>query len=123
MRGYRLTQDDLLRRTVINRLLCHGVLHKSEIEREFGIDFDEYFAPEIARLAPFVEDGLLEIDGGVICAPRCWAAFSFATSPWSSTPIWKSRSSKAASCFQKRSDHTRSRFRAHFPRRPRFPYL
>ena len=66
MRGYRLTEDDLLRRTVINRMLCHGVLHKNEIEQEFGIDFDETFAPEIERLAPFVADGLLEIDGGVM---------------------------------------------------------
>src|ERR1019366_1695900 len=66
MRGYRLTGDDLLRRTVINRILCHGLLHKAEIEREFGIDFDETFAPEIARLAPFVSDGLVELDGGVI---------------------------------------------------------
>jgi oxygen-independent coproporphyrinogen III oxidase len=66
MRGYRLTTDDLLRRTVINRILCHGVLIKSEIDREFGIDFDETFAPEIARLAPFVDDGLLDIEGDVI---------------------------------------------------------
>jgi len=63
MRGYRLSSDDLLRRTVISRLLCHGVLHKSEIEREFGIDFSHQFAPEISRLAPFVTDGLLEFDG------------------------------------------------------------
>src|SRR5712672_4877671 len=27
MRGYRLSDDDLLRRTVISRILCHGVLH------------------------------------------------------------------------------------------------
>src|ERR1700739_221248 len=37
LRGYRLTEDDLLRRNVINRILCHGVLHMSEIENEFGI--------------------------------------------------------------------------------------
>src|SRR5258705_11832974 len=41
MRGYRLSDEDLLRRTVINRILCHGVLHKNEIEREFGIEFDK----------------------------------------------------------------------------------
>jgi len=66
VRGYRLTSDDLLRRTVINRILCHGVLHKSEIEKEFGIDFDKAFAPEIEHLAPFVADGLLEIEGDLI---------------------------------------------------------
>jgi oxygen-independent coproporphyrinogen-3 oxidase len=66
MRGYRLTGEDLLRRTVINRILCHGILHKSEIDQEFGIDFDTTFTPEIERLAPFVSDGLLELDADVI---------------------------------------------------------
>jgi oxygen-independent coproporphyrinogen-3 oxidase len=59
MRGYRLTRDDVIRRAVINRLLCHAVIHKEEIEHEFGIVFDEYFAAELRRLAPFVEDGLV----------------------------------------------------------------
>ena len=66
MRGYRLTEEDLLRRTVINRILCHGVLIKSEIEKEFGIRFDETFASEIARLGSFVEDGLIELEAGTI---------------------------------------------------------
>jgi oxygen-independent coproporphyrinogen-3 oxidase len=66
MRGYRLSDDDLLRRTVISRILCHGVLHTSEIEREFGIVFDEKFAPEITRLDPFISDGLVDLEGGVL---------------------------------------------------------
>ncbi len=49
MRGYRLSPDDLLRRAVIGRLLCHTVIPKNEIEREFSISFDEYFAPELER--------------------------------------------------------------------------
>jgi oxygen-independent coproporphyrinogen-3 oxidase len=59
MRGYRLSSDDRLRRAVINRLLCHTVVRKSEIESEFGIRFDETFAPELERLASFVADGLV----------------------------------------------------------------
>jgi oxygen-independent coproporphyrinogen-3 oxidase len=51
---------------VINRILCHGVLHKSEIEKEFQIEFDHAFAPELQRLAPFVADGLLEMDRDTI---------------------------------------------------------
>src|SRR5258707_5548040 len=66
IRGYRLSDDDLLRRTVISRILCHGVLHTSEIERGFGIVFDEKFAPEIARLSPFISDGLVDLDAGVL---------------------------------------------------------
>ena len=59
MRGYHLSEDDRLRRAVINRLLCHTVIYKNEIEQEFKIDFDEYFAEELTRLEPFKEDGLI----------------------------------------------------------------
>lgn len=59
MRGYRLSQDDLIRREVISRLLCHTVIVKDEISNKFGIDFDEYFAPELARLKVPQEDGLV----------------------------------------------------------------
>jgi oxygen-independent coproporphyrinogen-3 oxidase len=61
MRGYRLSEDDLLRRAVISRLLCHGVIRKDEIAPEFGVDFDSYFAAEQAGLTPFVADGLVVI--------------------------------------------------------------
>src|ERR1700688_1940568 len=36
MRGYRLSSDDVIRRSVIGRLLCHTVIPKYEIEREFS---------------------------------------------------------------------------------------
>jgi oxygen-independent coproporphyrinogen-3 oxidase len=62
MRGYRLSEDDRLRRALITRLLCHAVICRSEISREFGIDFDDYFAPELTRLHPFLEDRLIELD-------------------------------------------------------------
>jgi oxygen-independent coproporphyrinogen-3 oxidase len=61
MRGYRLSEDDRLRRALITRLLCHAVIRKDEIGSEFGIDFDNYFAPELARLHSFVEDQLIEL--------------------------------------------------------------
>jgi oxygen-independent coproporphyrinogen-3 oxidase len=66
MRGYELSGEDVMRRSVITRILCHGMIRKSEIEREFGINFDQTFATEIARLAPFVADGLVEIQGDEI---------------------------------------------------------
>ncbi|MGH9704714.1 MAG: oxygen-independent coproporphyrinogen III oxidase, partial [Candidatus Acidiferrales bacterium] len=58
MRGYRLTRDDEIRRSVINRLLCHTVIRKEEVEREFQISFDSYFAQELAELEPCLADGL-----------------------------------------------------------------
>jgi oxygen-independent coproporphyrinogen III oxidase len=59
MRGYRLSQDDLIRREVISRLLCHTVIVKDEISKQFGIHFDEYFASELERLKMPQEDGLV----------------------------------------------------------------
>jgi len=61
MRGYRLTPDDRIRRSVINRLLCHTIVRKDEIEREFSLRFDEYFAPELERLAAVAADGLVRL--------------------------------------------------------------
>src|SRR5262249_18477288 len=62
MRGYKLSADDRLRRAVISRLLCHTVVVKEEISREFGIDFDDYFEEELRRFEPFREDGLVLLE-------------------------------------------------------------
>jgi oxygen-independent coproporphyrinogen III oxidase len=61
MRGYHLSDDDLIRREVISRLLCHTVIIKDEISRQFGIDFDEYFATELERLKTPQEDGVATV--------------------------------------------------------------
>ncbi len=67
-RGFRLSEDDLLRRRVISNILCHGVVSKQEIEREFSIRFDETFADALERLEPLAEDGLVELSAGEIRA-------------------------------------------------------
>jgi oxygen-independent coproporphyrinogen-3 oxidase len=61
MRGYHLTPDDVIRRAVISRLLCHTVVRKDEIEKEHGISFDDYFAKELERLEEFRADGLAQL--------------------------------------------------------------
>jgi len=66
MRGYRLTSDDQIRRAVIGRLLCHTVIIKREVEKEFSISFDDYFAPEVQRLEEFCAEGLVALAPGEI---------------------------------------------------------
>jgi len=61
MRGYRLTRDDEIRRSVISRLLCHTVILKADVAAEFGIEFDSYFAQEQERLKEYVADGLVQV--------------------------------------------------------------
>jgi oxygen-independent coproporphyrinogen-3 oxidase len=68
MRGYLLSKDDLIRRAVISRLLCHTVILKREVEQEFGIDFDAYFAGELRHLEIPRADGLLLIESDEIRA-------------------------------------------------------
>jgi oxygen-independent coproporphyrinogen III oxidase len=65
-RGYRLSQDDLLRRAVIGRLLCHTVIPKQEIERQFSIAFDEYFALELEQLQESRDQGLVILEANQI---------------------------------------------------------
>lgn len=60
-RGYELEPEDLLRRDVISRLMCHFRLVKAEVEERHHIAFDQHFRRELAALAPLGEDGLLEL--------------------------------------------------------------
>ncbi|KPJ90685.1 MAG: coproporphyrinogen III oxidase, partial [Gammaproteobacteria bacterium SG8_15] len=60
-RGVSLTQEDILRREVINQLICNFVLRMSQIEKQFGITFREHFSQELEELKPMQQDGLLEL--------------------------------------------------------------
>lgn len=58
-RGIEVDADDQLRAKVIQELMCHDQLVFSEFSRKNNIAFEAYFAPEIRRLTPLVEDGLI----------------------------------------------------------------
>jgi oxygen-independent coproporphyrinogen-3 oxidase len=59
--GYRMTEDDHIRKETINQLMCNLEIDKRAIETKFGIRFEEYFAADTPKLDVFVRDGLLEI--------------------------------------------------------------
>lgn len=61
MRGYRLSDDDRLRRDVINELMCHGRIDFAAIERAHGIGFRHYFTAALAELREPEADGLIEL--------------------------------------------------------------
>lgn len=61
LRGIELTQDDLVRRAVIQALICHFKLSTESIELSYLIDFKSYFADELADLERFREEGLVEL--------------------------------------------------------------
>jgi oxygen-independent coproporphyrinogen-3 oxidase len=61
MRGIELSDDDKLRASLIERLLCHCVVVKSEIEERFGVEFDSYFADALSQLEGPQSDGLVRL--------------------------------------------------------------
>ncbi len=60
-RGVYLNQDDIVRRDVIMKLMCHFRLVKSEVESKHNIDFDTYFETELNQLQDMEKDGLLKL--------------------------------------------------------------
>ncbi|MNZ36253.1 Oxygen-independent coproporphyrinogen-III oxidase [compost metagenome] len=65
-RGYRLNPDDLLRREVINALMCHGRIDFGTFEASHGIRFHDYFAEALEQLAEQVDDHLLALEPGAL---------------------------------------------------------
>lgn len=66
LRGFRLSDDDKIRGRLIQSLLCHAVVKKADIEAQFGIQFDSYFADALAQLKTLEADGLVELSAGEI---------------------------------------------------------
>lgn len=65
-RGYRLSKDDLIRRSVITRIMCDLEIDRRHALDAFGEDFDNYFASEVKELDAFASDGLLQMTQNAI---------------------------------------------------------
>jgi oxygen-independent coproporphyrinogen-3 oxidase len=65
-RGTALSVDDVLRREVIQHLMCKGELSIREIESRYALDFSNYFANELAALDTLAGDGLITSDADAI---------------------------------------------------------
>jgi oxygen-independent coproporphyrinogen-3 oxidase len=61
-RGYQRTADDEIRRQVIHDLMCNFVVDRKSVEAKHGIVFGEYLRASLEKLAPFVADGMCQID-------------------------------------------------------------
>ena len=71
IRGITLTDDDVIRREVIQQLACHFQLSFVDIEKQFNLKFADYFAQELNELAAMAQDGLLGLDAeGLVVTPR-----------------------------------------------------
>ena len=61
-KGMVVDDDDLLRADVIHEIMCHDTLDFDAFSEGHDIDFADYFADELDRLEPLVDDGLIELD-------------------------------------------------------------
>ncbi|HJV79623.1 oxygen-independent coproporphyrinogen III oxidase [Noviherbaspirillum sp.] len=70
-KGFELSKDDLLRRQIIMTLMCSLPLEFEDINRQYGIDFETYFAPEMSILKQYEDAGLITIDrSGIRVTPK-----------------------------------------------------
>ncbi|GAB4126146.1 MAG: oxygen-independent coproporphyrinogen III oxidase [Sideroxydans sp.] len=61
MRGLELNADDLVRRAIIQALMCHFEISKESFNIAYLIDFDRYFVAEMPELLDYQKEGLLDL--------------------------------------------------------------
>ncbi|MDO4640496.1 MAG: oxygen-independent coproporphyrinogen III oxidase [Neisseria sp.] len=70
-RGYQLNQDDILRRNIIQDLMCRFSLDFQVYQDIFGINFHQYFQTELQDLAQQEQLGLLRLHpDGLTVTPK-----------------------------------------------------
>jgi oxygen-independent coproporphyrinogen-3 oxidase len=63
-KGYILSSDDKIRRHTIMRLMCDMGLDYAALSKDLGIDFANYFKPELDSMTDLEQDGLLRREAG-----------------------------------------------------------
>jgi oxygen-independent coproporphyrinogen III oxidase len=68
--GTRMSMDDLIRKDVINQIMCHGYVDAAAIEDKHDIHFGSYFGKELEQLHALQADGLVDLtDGRIALTP------------------------------------------------------
>jgi len=65
-RGYLTDQEDVIRREIIEQLICHFHLDIPSIENRWSIDFKTFFARELETLQTMQLDNLIELSASSI---------------------------------------------------------
>lgn len=65
-KGVDLTRDDRIRRWVISQLICQFRLDRQRFSEVWNEDLNDYFADELVRLMPMIEDELIADDGSAL---------------------------------------------------------
>lgn len=75
LRGFKLNTDDLIRRDIINGILCTYTLNFKDIERKYNIDFNAYFSKEMGGLSDLIYDGIIEISNEMLTVTQLGRIF------------------------------------------------
>jgi oxygen-independent coproporphyrinogen-3 oxidase len=65
LRGHRFTEQDRIRRSLIEAIMCHGKLDFEAFRQANGASIEELFPDEMKRLTRLEEDRLIELESGV----------------------------------------------------------
>ena len=68
-KGLRLSDEDLMRREIIQQLLCYRNIKFALIEEKYQIRFSKHFASSLDALSGFIEDGILLVDRKSLIVP------------------------------------------------------
>jgi oxygen-independent coproporphyrinogen III oxidase len=70
-RGWQLSADDVLRRELIQALMCDFRISFQRLEARHTIKFNDYFAIELDDLRPLADDGLVDLaSDAIVVTPR-----------------------------------------------------
>lgn len=64
-----LNPDDIIRRAVIEEVMCYLEVDLGDICQKFALA-KNYFDANLARLTPYMNDGLVEVSGGMVRVPK-----------------------------------------------------
>lgn len=60
-RGLLMSSDDIIRRDVIQQIMCYGTIDFAATGARHGVDFNDYFADELKSLGVLAADGLARL--------------------------------------------------------------
>jgi oxygen-independent coproporphyrinogen-3 oxidase len=61
-KGLLLSDEDMMRADIIQQITCHRYLDFDTIGQQYGINFQDYFADNLASLAPLQQDKIISIN-------------------------------------------------------------
>ncbi len=73
--GMTLTDEDVMRRDIIQQITCHRQLDFTLVAEQYSIDFQQHFAGALAQLQPLADDNIIELNAESLTVTGAGALF------------------------------------------------